>query len=76
LGCIISLSYDNNTKEKLQAFQVMCGKVNKRSKTRKDKKIKFYEVMATSFFLYGCEIWVTTQRDKEIQASEMKFLGK
>jgi len=37
--------------------------------------MKFYKVVARPSLLYGCEIWVTTQRDMtRLEAAKMRFL--
>jgi len=44
-------------------------------KTRTDKQMKFYKVVARPILLYGSETWVTTTRDMtRLEAAEMRFL--
>jgi hypothetical protein len=53
------------------------GGILKNITSNKDTKLKFYEVMAPSALLCGCESSETTQRQKsKIQVAEMKFLRK
>jgi hypothetical protein len=44
-------------------------------KTRKERNLKFYKIMAVSVLLYGSETWAPRKRDwNRIQAAEMKYL--
>jgi hypothetical protein len=62
---------------KLDKFNYMCSTIkrNLKNKTRMEKQIKFYKVIAISAGLYGSEIWVLTEKNENrIQAAEMRFV--
>lgn len=48
---------------------------NLKDQTRKDKQLKFYNVMALQILLYGRESRTVGKRDlKRLEAAEMRFL--
>jgi hypothetical protein len=75
LGRNVSYKYDD-TREKLQNFQIMCGTISRmlKNKTRNNTKLKLCKIIATPALLYGCESWVTTQDKNKTQTVEMKLL--
>jgi hypothetical protein len=57
----------------------MCGTIrrtlNRKKKTRKDTKIKFYKAVAAPAFTYESEIWTFTKKQgARIETAKMDFL--
>jgi uncharacterized GH25 family protein len=77
LGCQLSCQDEVDVNHKLEIFNYMCGTIKRtlKNKTRTEKHITFYKVMAVSAGLYGSENWVLAEKYKNrIQAAEMRFL--
>jgi hypothetical protein len=58
---------------------MLCGTIHRtlKSKTRKERRLKFYKTMAIPALMYGSEIWVPTKKvQTRIQSTEMCFLRK
>ena len=78
LGHDIGYDKDYDIDKKLAKFQGICGTINRtfKHKIRRDKKLKFYKVMAIPLISSGSELWTLNKNQKsKIQASEMKFLS-
>jgi hypothetical protein len=57
--------------------QNICGVIARtlKKKSRKERNLKFFKIMAVPVLLYGSETWTPRKRDwKRIQAAEMKYL--
>jgi hypothetical protein len=70
---------DDDLQNKLHKFQYMCGTIKRNliNKTRKDKQLKFYKVMAVPVLLYGCENWPLNRVDRsKTETTEMKSLRR
>jgi len=60
LGCEPSSDGEPDFDKRINSFQGICGTVRKHlQKTRTDRQIKLYKVVARSSVLYGSETWVT-----------------
>jgi hypothetical protein len=77
LGCQLSYQGEIVVNYKLEKFSYMCGTVQgtSKNKTKMEREITFYKVMAICAGLYGNENWVLTEEDKnKIQEAEMRSL--
>jgi hypothetical protein len=52
------------TNDKLSKFQNICEVIARtlKTKTRKEKNLKFYNIMAVTVLLYGSETWTLRKR--------------
>jgi hypothetical protein len=77
LGCNVTYKHDEDLNDKLSKFQNICGIIARAlmKKTRKERDLKFYKIMAVPVLLYGSETWTPRKTDwNRIQAAEIKYL--
>jgi hypothetical protein len=76
LGCQLSHQGEVDANYELEKFNCKCDTIKRTSKnkTRIGTQIKLHKAMATSPGLYGSENWVLTEKDKKVQAADMRLL--
>jgi hypothetical protein len=73
----ISCQQMEDTSKELNKFYFMRGKIHRnfRQQIISGTQLKFYEVIADSVLIYGCENWALSRPDgRVITPAEMKFL--